>query len=77
MDTITISARVRFAGNCLRGANAAAARGQRRVAAELRASAREALSEVSAATARLREPTPAQERARAYAATVLQGFGAR
>ena len=74
MNTTDISAAIRFSRTCLRAAHAAAARGQYRLAAELRAPAREALAQANAATAHFREPTPAQERARAIAATLIRGL---
>ena len=73
MNQSTISARIAFARNCVRGAEHAKLTGQPRFAAELRASAREAIAAVNAATAH-RGVTPARQRARAIAATLLQGF---
>jgi len=75
MNATDIQARVLFARNCVRGANAFAARGEHSLAAELRATAERAVAEVNADVARFRALTPAQERARAFAATVLAGFG--
>jgi hypothetical protein len=77
VNTTTIDAAMIFARRCLRAADRADARGEHLFAAELRAPAKQAIREANAAVAHLREPTPAQERARAYAATVLQGFGAQ
>jgi hypothetical protein len=51
MNQSTIDARVCFARNCVAGASRASRRGERRLAAELRASAREALAGLGAAVA--------------------------
>ena len=75
MNSTDIQARVLFAKNCVRGAAAFAARGEHRLAAELRATAERAVAEVNADAERFRAITPAQERARAFASVVLAGFG--
>jgi hypothetical protein len=76
MNTTTIDAAIIFARRCLRAASAADARREHLFAAELRAPAQQAIREANAAVAHMREVTPGQERARAYAATILQVFGA-
>jgi hypothetical protein len=75
MDATTIDAAILFARRCVRAADRAASRGEHLFAAELRAPAQQAIREAGAAVAHMREVTPEQERARAYAATIAAVFG--
>jgi hypothetical protein len=75
MNETDIQARVLFASNCVKGANAFAAGGEHSLAAELRETAQRYVAEANAAVAHLRAVTPAQQRARAFASVVLAGFG--
>jgi hypothetical protein len=77
MNTTSIDAAMIFARRCFRAADRAAARGEHRFAAELRAPAQQAVREANAAVAHKREVTPGQARARAYAATIAAVFGTR
>jgi hypothetical protein len=75
MNATDLQARVLFARNCVRGANAFAARGEHSLAAELRETAERYVTEASAALAKFRQPSPAQEKVRAYALTLRQILG--
>ena len=55
MNDTSVNAAVIFARNCIRAANHAAARGQYRLAAELRAPAQPAVAAANASVAQLRE----------------------
>jgi hypothetical protein len=73
MSQSTIDARIRFARNCGAGASRASLRGERRLAAELRASARAALAGLGAAVAP-NELNPHNSQTQAVALAVLQGL---
>ena len=77
MNSTSLQAYLIFARHCVNGAKAAESRRQFVVAHELRRAAREALESVELADAVAVDPETAKKRevARAYARTVVAGFG--
>jgi hypothetical protein len=73
MSQSTITAKLAFARNCVNGAARASLAGERRLAAELRASAREALAGLGAAAAP-QELNPHRSQTQAIAAVMLQAL---
>jgi hypothetical protein len=74
MTDSTIDARIAFARNCVRGSERAQLTGQRRMAAELRRAAREALAGLGDTLAPPARLNPHNSQTRAIASAMLQAL---